>query len=77
MKRLNLLLLMLAVAFVSQVQAVVYLDLDGNKVESSYTASNDFMEMYLADERFYAYYEKVAPKAADFLYEAMKIYLEK
>ena len=31
-------------------QAVVYLDLDGNKVESSYTASNDFMEMYLADE---------------------------
>ena len=50
MKRLNLLLLMLAVAFVSQVQAVVYLDLDGNKVESSYTASNDFMEMYLADE---------------------------
>lgn len=50
MKRLNLLLLMLAVAFLSQVQAVVYLDLDGNKVESSYTASNDFMEMYLADE---------------------------
>ena len=34
-------------------------------------------QMYLADERFYAYYEKVAPKAADFLYEAMKIYLEK
>lgn len=31
--------------------------------------------MYLADERFYTYYEKVAPKAADFLYEAMKIYL--
>ena len=29
MKRLNLLLLMLAVAFVSQVQAVVYLDLGG------------------------------------------------
>lgn len=32
-------------------------------------------QMYLADERFYSYYEKVAPKAADFLYEAMKIYL--
>lgn len=34
-------------------------------------------QMYLADERFYAYYEKIAPKAADFLYEAMKIYLGK
>lgn len=34
-------------------------------------------KMYIEDERFYAYYEKVAPKAADFLYEAMKIYLEK
>ena len=32
-------------------------------------------QMYLSDERFYAYYEKVAPKAAEFLYEAMKIYL--
>lgn len=33
-------------------------------------------QMYLYDERFYAYYEKIAPKAADFLYEAMKIYLK-
>lgn len=33
-------------------------------------------QMYITDERFYAYYEKVAPKAADFLYEAMKIYLK-
>ena len=32
-------------------------------------------QMYLYDERFYAYYENVAPKAADFLLEAMKIYL--
>ena len=32
-------------------------------------------QMYLYDERFYAYYEKIAPKAADFLVEAMKYYL--
>lgn len=31
--------------------------------------------MYTQDERFKEYYEKVAPGCADFLYEAMKIYL--
>ena len=34
-------------------------------------------QMYLQDSRFYEYYEKVAPKCADFLLEAMKIYLSK
>lgn len=31
--------------------------------------------MYTQDERFKEYYEKIAPGCADFLYEAMKIYL--
>lgn len=34
-------------------------------------------QMYLQDPRFYEYYEKIAPKCADFLVEAMKIYLNK
>ncbi|MBQ4340007.1 MAG: TipAS antibiotic-recognition domain-containing protein [Firmicutes bacterium] len=33
-------------------------------------------EMYTKDQRFYDYFEKIAPKAADMLYEAMKIYLK-
>ncbi len=32
--------------------------------------------MYTQDERFREYYEKIAPGCADFLYEAMKIYLK-
>jgi len=30
--------------------------------------------MYVQDERFKAYYEKIAPGAAQFLHEALKIY---
>lgn len=33
-------------------------------------------EMYTRDERFKGYYEKIAPGCADFLLEAMKIYLK-
>jgi len=31
--------------------------------------------MYIQDDRFKAYYEDLAPGAAEFLYEALKIYL--
>ncbi len=34
-------------------------------------------KMYVEDERFKAYYEKIAPGAAEFLHEAMGIYLNK
>jgi DNA-binding transcriptional MerR regulator len=33
--------------------------------------------MYVADERFKAYYEKIAPGAAEFLHEALKVYLDR
>ena len=33
-------------------------------------------QMYTQDERFKEYYEKIAPGCADFLYDAMKIYLK-
>jgi len=33
-------------------------------------------EMYTQDERFREYYEKIAPGCAEFLLEAMRIYLK-
>ena len=37
-------------------------------------AHMSLVETYTQDERFKEYYEKIAPGAADFLYEAIKIY---